>query len=75
MQWTKNELTGHAHAEVAGRAFDIQSAGRMKELWYGREGRRIRLGAFRNETEAKTIAQDIADSLVRQRKILGEDHV
>lgn len=74
MQWIKNEVTGHAHAEVEGRSFDIQSAGRVKELWYGREGRRIRLGAFRSEVEARIIAQDIADSLTRQRKILGDGH-
>lgn len=74
MEWIKNEVTGHAHAEIADRSFDIQPAGRVRELWYGREGRRIRLGAFRTETEAKVIAQDIAESLTRQRKILEDDH-
>jgi len=76
MQWHKNEATGHVHGldTDAGKAFDIESNGRRKELWYGDQGRRLRVGLFDTETEAKIIAEDIAENLKAKRKILEDQY-
>lgn len=74
MEWRKNEATGHVQAVEEERLFDIESNGRRKELWYGREGRRIRVGLFDTETEAKIIAEDIAENMKAKRKILEDQY-
>ena len=74
MEWLKNELTGHVHGVDAGKAFDVESNGRRKELWYGDQGRRLRVGSFDSETEAKIIAEDIAENLKAKRKILEDQY-
>lgn len=66
LEWKYNACNDHYRAEITGgRTFDIEADSRRQALWFGKPGRRLLIGKFRDVDEAKAVAKDVAVDLLR----------
>ena len=73
MDWTTIPVTGNEKADFSEQTtFTVERARRGFALWYGNAGRRLLVGSFPTAQECKAAADDIADSLLRNRKLIGD---
>lgn len=75
MEWVRNPITGSFKTTVSEREFVIEPifpphAG--WEVWYGRAGRRLRVGFVDTLSAAKDLAEDTLAGIQRIHKIVGE---
>ena len=75
MEWVRNPITGSFKTTVSEREFVIEPifpphAG--WEVWYGRAGRRLRIGLTETLSAAKDLAEDTLAGIQRIHKIVGE---